>query len=101
MLKHINRVPDYEFFNYVSQKENIIEIMQILEAIPKQKFCDKCKKRIKIKRTTKYNFGYCWKCSKCKGTVNISSDCSLADKRIGAGEESGKIFVYKVGGHEI
>ncbi|KAG0441308.1 hypothetical protein DMUE_1144 [Dictyocoela muelleri] len=56
--------------------------MKVLEAIPEYKICNKCNREMRIRQTTKYNFVYCWKCSKSKVTSNILSDCSLADKKI-------------------
>ncbi|KAG0426833.1 hypothetical protein DMUE_5945 [Dictyocoela muelleri] len=82
MLKRLNRAPDHEFFSYISLNENVLEFLIILEAIPSSKVCIKCDKNMIIKQNEKYTFKYCWKCSKCKKTINILNDCVLGGKKI-------------------
>ncbi|KAG0424073.1 hypothetical protein DMUE_6111 [Dictyocoela muelleri] len=82
MLKRLNRTIDHEFFNYISDNNNIIELLQVLEIIPEHKSCPKCSNDLKIKDNIKYNIGKAWRCSRCRNYFNLLDDSSLCGKKI-------------------
>ncbi|KAG0441747.1 hypothetical protein DMUE_0820 [Dictyocoela muelleri] len=82
MLNRLNYLTDFEFFIYISDKENVLELFQALWAILQTKRFHTCKNFTKIKPNSKYYYKYAWKCGKCSSLKNLLIDCALKNTKI-------------------